>query len=80
MKNIGIASELTVSKHLKACLHGVGGPEIGEVTLGGSPHLSCKRDQVRMIDYMDRRVTLPTWGPPPPCKEALRGMKKKKKV
>ena len=20
---------------------------------------------------MDRRVTLPTWGPPPPCKQAL---------
>ena len=30
-----------------------------------------------MRDYMDRRVTLPkqftspTWGPPPPCKQAL---------
>ena len=79
--------ETKKKKHLsvKACLHGVGGPEIGEVTLGGSPHLSCKRDQVKMIDYMDRRVTppkrvtLPTWGPPPPCKEALRGMKKKKR-
>ena len=22
-------------------------------------------------DYMDRRVTPPTWGPPPPCKQAL---------
>ena len=39
-----------------------------------------------MIDYMDRRVTppkrvtLPTWGPPLLCKEALRGMKKKKEV
>ena len=21
---------------------------------------------------MDRRVTSPTWGPPPPCKQALR--------
>ena len=45
--------------------------------LGGSPHLSCKRDQNK-INYMDRRVTppgwvtSPTWGPPPPCKQALR--------
>ena len=45
--------------------------------LGGSPHLSCKRDQIKMRDYMDRRVTppkrvtSPTWSPPPPCKQAL---------
>ena len=45
------------------------GPQIGEVTCGGSPHLSCKRDQIKMRDYMDRRVTPPervtssTWGP-----------------
>ena len=45
--------------------------------LGGSPHLSCKRDQIKMRDYMDRwvtppkRVTSPTWGLPPPCKQAL---------
>ena len=25
-----------------------------------------------MRDYMDMRVTPPTWGPPPPCKQALR--------
>ena len=49
-----------------ACLHGGGVPQIGEVTFGGSPHLSCKRDQ------MDRRVTppepvtSPTRGTPPP--------------
>ena len=24
-----------------------------------------------MRDYMDRRVTSPTWGPPPPCKQPL---------
>ena len=23
----------------------------------------CKRDQIKMRNYMDRRVTLPTWGP-----------------
>ena len=57
----------------------VGDPQIGEVTGGGSPHLSCKRDRIKMRDYMDRRVTppkwvtSPTWGPPPPCKQALRG-------
>ena len=62
---------------LRACLHGGGGPEIGEVTCGGSTHLSCKRDQIKMTDYMDRRVTppkwvtSPSWGPPPPCKQAL---------
>ena len=47
------------------------GPQIGEVTCSGSPRLSCKRDQIKMRDYMDRRVTSPTWGPPPPCKLAL---------
>ena len=29
---------------LRACLHGGGRPQIGEVTCGGSPHLSCKRN------------------------------------
>ena len=28
-------------------LRGGGGPQIGEVTCGGSPHLSCKRDQIK---------------------------------
>ena len=39
----------------------VGDPryEVGEVTCGGSPHLSCKRDQNKMRDSMDRRVTQP---------------------
>ena len=42
------------------------------------PHQSCKRDQLKLRDYMDRRVTppkrvtSPTWGPSPPCKQALR--------
>ena len=38
---------------------------------GGSPHLSCKCDQNKIRNYMNRRVTSPTWGPPPPCKQAL---------
>ena len=64
-------------KSLKACLHGGRGPQIHEVTCGGSPHLSYKCDQIKMRDYMDRRVTSPkqvtsrTWGPPPPCKQPL---------
>ena len=53
------------------------GPQVGEVIHEGSPHLSCKHDQIKMRDYMDRRatpskrVTSPTWGPPSPCKQAL---------
>ena len=42
---------------IRACLHGGGGPQIGEVICGWSPHLSCKRDQIKMRDYVDRWVT-----------------------
>ena len=42
---------------VRACLHGGGGPQISEVTCGGSPHLSCKRDQIKMRDYVERRVS-----------------------
>ena len=61
---------------LRARLRGGGGPQMGEVTDGRSLHLSCKRDQIKMRDYMDRqftppvRVTSPTWGLSPPCKQA----------
>ena len=64
-------------KTVRACLHEGGGPRVGEVTCGKLPHLSCKRDHNKMRDYMDRRVTppkrvtSPTCGPPPPCKQAL---------
>ena len=44
-------------RDLGSVLHEGGGPQIGEVTCGGSPHLSCKRDQIKMRDYVDRRVT-----------------------
>ena len=43
----------------RACLHGGGAPQVGEVKYGGSPHLSCKRDRIKMRDYMDKRVTPP---------------------
>ena len=34
----------------------VGDGQVGEVTCSGSPHLSCKRDQIKMRDYVDRTV------------------------
>ena len=60
----------------RACLHGGGGPQVGVVTCGGSPHPLCRRDQIKMRDYMHRRVTSPALGLPPPCKQALRKMVK----
>ena len=61
-----------------ACLNEGGGPQIGEVTCGGLPHLTCKRDQIEMRELYGqagftppKRVTSPTWGPPPPFKQAL---------
>ena len=47
----------------RACLHEGGGPQVGEVTCGGLPHLTCKRDHIKMRDDMDRRMTPPTWDP-----------------
>ena len=44
---------------LRACLHRGGGSQVGVVTCGGSLHLSCERDQIKMRDYMDRQVTPP---------------------
>ena len=52
-------------------LRGLPGLADRATRLGGSPHLSCKRDQIKMRDYMNRRVTpperitSPTLGPPP---------------
>ena len=42
--------------------------------LGRSPHLSRRRDQSKIRNYMDRWVTPPTWVTSPawgPCKQAL---------
>ena len=53
------------------------GAQVGEVIWGGLPHLTCKRDRIKMRDYMDRRVTphkrvtSSIWGTPPPCKQVL---------
>ena len=73
-------------------LHGKMGPRLTGLpyqadratSLGGLPHLSCKHDQIKIRDYMERRVTpprratSPTWGPPPPCKQALKLQNKAK--
>ena len=40
----------------RACLLGGGGLQVGEVTCGGSPHLSCKRDQIKMRDNIQTGV------------------------
>ena len=47
----------------RVCLHGGGGPQIGEVTHVAG-HLSCKHDQIKMGDYMDRWDTSPFPGVP----------------
>ena len=72
-------SNLVYSRvRIRACLHEGGGPQVGEVTCGWLHHLTCKRDHIKMRDCMDRRVTPSkrvtslTWGPLPPCKQALR--------
>ena len=58
-------------------LRGLPGLEDRATRLDWSLHLSWKSDQIKMVDYMDRRVTPPkrvntsTWGSPPPCKQAL---------
>ena len=53
---LSLQSRESLSPAVRACLQGGRGPQIGEVTCGGSPHLSCKCDQTKMRDYMDRRV------------------------
>ena len=45
--------------------------------IGDVPHCTCERDQEIKIDCMERLVTpsrrgtSPSWGPPPPCEQAL---------
>ena len=60
----------------RACLHGGGGPQIGEVMCGGSPHLSLNviklKWEIIWTGGPPKRVILPTWVPPPPCKQALK--------
>ena len=75
-----VLSWLPVMCHLGmpiAGLDGGGGPQVAEVTRGGSPHLSCELDQIKMRNYMagrsphlSRLPYLPGV-PPPLCKQAL---------
>ena len=81
-----IRPQLGGLSHLER-LHGKIWPRLGGLPgladranrIVGSPHLSCKCDQIKMRDHMDRwvtppeRVTSPSWGPPPLCKQALIG-------
>ena len=69
---------LSIETCIRACLYEGGGPQVGEVTWGGLPYLTCKRDHIKMRDYVDWRVTppkrinSPIWGTPPPYKQVLR--------
>ena len=62
---------------LRAFLHGSGGPQTSEVTYGGSPHLSCKHNQIKMRDlygragYPTKAGYLTNLGSPPPCKKTF---------
>ena len=70
-----LRESITFLVQLLGPLHRGGESQIGEVICGGSPYLCCKGDEIKM--YIDRRVTPPyrvtslSWGPPPPCKQAL---------
>ena len=59
-------------------LRGLPGLADRATRLGWSPHLSCKRDQIKMRDHNyghvgtpPKRFTSPTWDPPTPRKQAL---------
>ena len=57
---------------LRDCLHGGGGPQVGELT-----RLSIQSLILILSRLHDRwgdppRVTSPIWGPPPPCKQTLK--------
>ena len=89
-KNSQLMCKLTKSLHenqsdreiwcltsLRACLHGGGGPQVGEVTRsGGFTRLSIQ-SLILMWSHLHvrwgnpRHVTSPTWGPQPSCKQAL---------
>ena len=49
--------------NLRACLHGRANRvlNIGEVTFGGSPHLSCKRDHIEMMRLHGSPTSLHTY-------------------
>ena len=73
-----ISGRVPDEMQIRACLHGGGGPQVGEVTrLGGVTHLSIQSLILiwsRLHDGWGHplHVTSPIWGPPTPCKQALR--------
>ena len=66
-----------IRDQLRACLHGGGGLQVGEVTrLAGVTRLSIQslilmRSRLHVRWGNPPHVTSPTWGPPPSCKQAL---------
>ena len=80
-------STLRFKGYARACLRWGRGPQVGKVTRWGwvtrlsiysliwSLHLPCKRNEIKIRDYMDRRVTPPTWSPSLPCEQAMRLVK-----
>ena len=58
-------------------LNGLPGTADRASRLGEVPHLSCESSQGKKRDGLERLVTpprwgtSPTWGPPPPCEQAL---------
>ena len=65
-------SHLQYLRQIKPISHEGGVPQVGEVTCVKLPHLTCKRDHIKMRDFLDRRVTSPTWGRPPPCNVSVK--------
>ena len=63
---------------LRACLHGGGGPQVGEVTRLGERLYGQAGYPISIGSRLHDRwgyppnVISPTWGPPPPCEKALR--------
>ena len=62
-------------------LSGLPGTTDRATSLGEVSHLSCessqekkKRDCMERLVTPPRRGTKPTWGPPPPCEQALRDL------
>ena len=55
-----VTSLKTAAKEIRVCLHEGGGPQVGEVTCGKLLHLTCKRDHIKMRDFMDTCLGSPT--------------------
>ena len=72
-----VQNEIRAVSSVRACLHGGGGPQVGEVTrLGGVTRLSTQALTLMWSRLHVRwgnppHVTSPTWGSPPSCKQAL---------